>query len=49
MSKYGNLDKFLEKKGKKVKEKTKVDKSKMTESERDKLIDQMLEDFGYIE
>jgi len=49
MSKYKNLDKFLEKKGKQVKEKTKVKKSKLTNKKREEFIDQMLKDFGYIE
>jgi hypothetical protein len=50
MSKYKNLDKFLEKKGKKVKiEKVKKDKTKLKDKDIDKLLLQMLEDFGYIE
>jgi len=50
MSKYPNLDKFLEKKGKKIeKEKVKKDKSKLKDKDIDKLVLQMLEDFGYIE
>lgn len=49
MSKYKNLDKYLEKKGKNVKEKVKVEKSKLTDKKRTELIDQMLKDFGYIE
>ena len=50
MSKYKNLDKFLEKKGKKIeKDKVKKNKSKLKQEDIDKLLLQMLEDFGYIE
>lgn len=50
MSKYENLDKYLEKKGKKSKtEKVKKDKKKLKQKDIDQLILQMLEDFGYIE
>jgi ribosomal protein L12E/L44/L45/RPP1/RPP2 len=50
MSRYKNLDKFLEKKGKKVKtERVKKDKTKLKDKDIEKLVLQMLEDFGYIE
>jgi hypothetical protein len=49
MSDYKKLDKFLEKKGKKVVKRAKKDKSKLTKKQRDDLIDTMLKDFGYIE
>jgi len=50
--KYENLDKYLEKKGKKPKDKTKQtikDFNKMLRADKDKLLLQMLKDFGYIE
>jgi hypothetical protein len=50
MSKYKHLDKFLEKKGKKVKsKKVKKKKSKLSDKEINELLIQMLVDFGYIE
>jgi uncharacterized protein YajQ (UPF0234 family) len=49
MSKYKFLDKHLEKTGKKVKTKVKKDKTKLSEKQRDDLIDKMLQDFGYID
>jgi len=51
MSKYENLDKYLDKKGLKVKEKMKVDKEfkNLSTKEKDELLEKMLRDFGYIE
>jgi len=49
MSRYKNLDKYLEKKSKKIKDKVKQDKTKLKDKDIEKLVLQMLEDFGYIE
>jgi len=51
MSKYKNLDKYLEKKGKTPKVKVKKDKKMkdMTESEKDELLEIIARDLGYIE
>ena len=51
MSKYKHLDKYLEKKGKtpKVKVKKTKEMKDMTESEKDKLLEMIARDLGYIE
>ena len=50
MRKYKNLDKYLEKKGKKpIVKKIKEDKIKLKDNDINKLVLKMLEDFGYIE
>jgi len=51
MSKYKHLDKYLEKKGKTPKVKVKKDKKMkdMTKSEKDKLLEIIARDLGYIE
>jgi hypothetical protein len=51
VSNYKKLDKYLEKKGLKVKEKTKLDKGFKTLStkEKDALLERIAKDLGYID
>ena len=51
MSDYKKLDKYLEKKGMEVKGKVKIDKAskKLSTGEKDKLLETIARDLGYIE
>lgn len=51
MSNYKKLDKYLEKKGMKVKDKTKIAKQfkNLPTGEKDKLLETIARDLGYIE